>query len=147
MTRPALEKAHCTRRSVAPRGQGPLGEPNRDQGPRWVVTRRSPPGLASVSSPLITRDRDPAALSPLSWLLKGTGSTGDSELEFIKTHPELVDRINQLRSAIETQQASPHRPRTLARNTPTPPPSTQRRSLGPFYELPPTPVVPAGPDL
>ena len=67
--------------------------------------------------------------------------------EFIKTHPELIDRINQLRRAIETQQASPHRPRPFARSTPTPPPIMQRRSLGPSYELPPTPAVPTGPEL
>jgi hypothetical protein len=67
--------------------------------------------------------------------------------DFIKSHPELVDRIGQLRRAIETQQASPHRSRPLARNTPTPPPITQRRSLGPSYELPPSPAVPTGPDL
>jgi len=67
--------------------------------------------------------------------------------EFIEANPEFIDRINQLRRAIETQQASPHRPRPLARNTRTSPPSMQRRRLGPSYELPPTPAVPTGPEL
>jgi conjugative relaxase-like TrwC/TraI family protein len=70
-----------------------------------------------------------------------------AKADFIKTHPELIDRINQLRRAIETQQGSPHRPRPLARNTPTPPPIMQRRRLGPSYELPPTPAVPTSPEL
>jgi conjugative relaxase-like TrwC/TraI family protein len=67
--------------------------------------------------------------------------------DFIKAHPELIDRVNQLRRAIEIQQASPHRPRPLARNTPTAPPIMQRQSLGPSYELPPTSAVPRGPEL
>jgi hypothetical protein len=67
--------------------------------------------------------------------------------DFIKAHPELVDRISQLRRAIEAQQASSHRPRPLTTNTPTPPPIMQRRSVGPSYELPPTPSVPTSPDL
>jgi conjugative relaxase-like TrwC/TraI family protein len=67
--------------------------------------------------------------------------------DFIESHPELADRISQLRRAIETQQASPHRPRPFATSTPTPPPIMHRRSLGPSYELPPTPAVPTGPEL
>ena len=67
--------------------------------------------------------------------------------DFIESHPELADRISQLRRAIETQQASPHRLRPFATSTPTPPPIMHRRSLGPSYELPPTPAVPTGPEL
>ena len=67
--------------------------------------------------------------------------------DFIKTHPGLVDRINQLRRAIEAQQDSPHRPRPFATNASTPPPIMQRRSVGPSYDLPPTPAVPTSPDL
>jgi len=67
--------------------------------------------------------------------------------DFIKTYPELVDRISQLRRAIEAQQASSHRPRPFTTNTPTPPPMMQRRSLGHSYELSPTPVLPTSPDL
>jgi hypothetical protein len=67
--------------------------------------------------------------------------------DFIESHPELADRISQLRRAIETQQASPHRPRPFATSTPTPPPIMHRRSLGPSYELPPTPAIPTGPEL
>jgi hypothetical protein len=67
--------------------------------------------------------------------------------EFIKTHPELIDRINQLHRAIESVHASSHRPVRFARNAPTPPPITQRRSLGPAYELPRTPAIPTSPEL
>jgi hypothetical protein len=71
----------------------------------------------------------------------------EARAEFIKTHPELVDRISQLRRAIEAQQGNPHRPRRFARNASTPPPIMQRRSLGPSYELPPTPANPTSPEL
>ena len=67
--------------------------------------------------------------------------------DFIKTHPEVIDRVNQLRRAIEAQQGNPHRPRPLARNAPTSPPIIQRRSLASSYELPPTTAVPRGPEL
>ena len=67
--------------------------------------------------------------------------------DFIKAHPELVDRIDQLRRSIETQHASPHRPRAFATNTPTPPPIMYGRSLGPSYERSPSPAVPMGPEL
>jgi conjugative relaxase-like TrwC/TraI family protein len=67
--------------------------------------------------------------------------------DFIKAHPEVIDRVNQLRRAIEAQQGSPHRPRPLVRNAPTPPPIIQRRSLASSYELPPTTAVPRGPEL
>ncbi|MFZ2057366.1 MAG: hypothetical protein WAV54_08170 [Acidimicrobiales bacterium] len=69
---------------------------------------------------------------------------GQARADFIKTHPELIDRIKQLRRAIETQQASQHRHRSSATSAPTP----SRRSIGRAYELPPTsPAVPSGPDL
>jgi hypothetical protein len=95
---------------------------------------------------------------PHARLLEGEGSRFATQIgeledaqqaraEFIKTHPELIDRINQLRRAIETQQAGPHRPRPLARNTPGPSPIMQRWGLGPSYELPPTTAVPRGPEL
>ena len=98
------------------------------------------------------------AVEPHARLLEGEGSRFAAQIgeledarqaraEFTETHPELVDRINQLRRAIEAQQASPHRPRPLARNAPTPPPIMQRRSLGHSYELPPTPSVPTGLEL
>ena len=71
----------------------------------------------------------------------------EARAEFIKTHPELVDRIDRLRRAVEAQQCNPHRPRPFATNTPTPPPIMQRRSLGSSYELSPTPAIPTGPEL
>jgi hypothetical protein len=71
----------------------------------------------------------------------------EARAEFIKTHPELVDRIGLLRRAIEAQETNPHRFRRFARSAPTPPPIMQRRSLGPSYELPPSPAVPKGPEL
>ncbi len=46
--------------------------------------------------------------------------------EFYKAHPDVVDRIDQLRRAIETQQASPRRHRFSAKSAPTPPPIVQR---------------------
>ena len=83
---------------------------------------------------------------PHAWLLEGDGSRFASQIgeleeaqqaraDFIKTHPELVDRISQLRQAIEAQQGNPQRLRRFARNTPTPPPIMQRRSLGPSYQV------------
>jgi hypothetical protein len=71
----------------------------------------------------------------------------EARAEFIKTHPELVDRIDRLRRAVEAQQCNPHRPRPFATNTPTPPPIMQRRSLGRSYELSPTPAIPTRPEL
>ena len=67
--------------------------------------------------------------------------------DFIKAHPDVVDRISQLHRAIETQQASADRHRSSARSALTPPPIMQGRSIGPCYELPPTQAVPTGPDL
>jgi hypothetical protein len=67
--------------------------------------------------------------------------------DFIKAHPDVIDRINQLHRAIETQQASADRHRSSARRAPTPPPIMQGRSIGPSYELPPTPAVPTSPEL
>ncbi len=95
---------------------------------------------------------------PHARLLEGEGSRFAAQIgeledaqqaraDFIKTHPELVDRINQRRRAIEAQQASSHRSRPLTTNTPTSPPMMQRRSLGHSYELSPTPALPTGPDL
>jgi conjugative relaxase-like TrwC/TraI family protein len=66
--------------------------------------------------------------------------------DFIKAHPDVIDRVNQLHRAIETQLASADRHRSSTRRAPTPPP-IMRRSTGPTCELPPTPVVPTGPDL
>jgi hypothetical protein len=62
-------------------------------------------------------------------------------------HPDVIDRISQLHRAIETQQASADRHRSSARRSPTPPPIMQGRSIGPSYELPPTPAVPSSPEL
>jgi len=67
--------------------------------------------------------------------------------DFIKAHPDVVDRISQLHRAIETQQASADRHRSSAERAPTPPPIMRGRSIRPSCELPPTPVVPTGPDL
>ncbi len=67
--------------------------------------------------------------------------------DFVKTHPELIDRINQLHRAIEAQQASSRRPRPLTTKTPTSPPMMQRQSLGHSYELSPTPWLLTSPEL
>ena len=74
--------------------------------------------------------------------------------DFIKTHPELVDRVDQLRQAIETQQVGPHRPRPLARNTPGPSPIMQWRgasglptSYRPRQRFPGVPSLESDPPL
>ena len=67
--------------------------------------------------------------------------------DFIKAHPDVVDRISQLHRAIETQQASADRHRSFAKRPPTPPPIMQGRSIRPSHELPPTQAVPTSPEL
>ena len=66
--------------------------------------------------------------------------------EFIKTNPQLVDRINQLRRAVHTQQTSSHLRRS-GRSAPTRPPSGQPRNAALAFEVPPLPVERSGPDL
>ena len=133
----------------------------RVQGPhRGLLARhRSRDDLKTSAATLQAAERAwQRTVEPHAWLLEGEGSRFAAQIgeledarqtraEFIKSHPELIDRINQLRRAIEAQQASPHRPRPHIRNTPTPPPNRQRLSLGPSYELPPTPAVPTGPEF
>ena len=130
----------------------------------FLARRRSRGGLTTSAAALEAAALEAAerawkhAAEPNARLLEGEHSRLAAQIgeledaqqartDFIKTHPELIDRINQLRRAIETQQIGPHRPRPLARNTPTPPPIMHRRSLGPSYELSPTPAVPRGPEL
>jgi conjugative relaxase-like TrwC/TraI family protein len=97
-------------------------------------------------------------VEPHARLLEGEGSRFAAQIgelegaqqarsDFIKTHPELIERVNQLRRAIGAQRSSPRRPRPFARNAPTPPPIIQQRGLGPSYDLPPTPAVPRSPEL
>ena len=110
--------------------------PPRCRQPRVPGSRRPnlPLGFSKVSGP---------------GSLPGLASLEDARVaraEFIRAHSELVDRINQLLRAIETQQASPRRHRTYARSAPTPP-SITRQSIGPSYDLSPTPAIPTGPDL
>jgi conjugative relaxase-like TrwC/TraI family protein len=69
-----------------------------------------------------------------------------ARVEFIETHPELIDRINQLRRAEHTQQTSSHLHRP-GRSGPTRPPSGQSRSAALAYESPPLPAELSGPDL
>jgi hypothetical protein len=70
-----------------------------------------------------------------------------ARVDFIKAHPDVIDRISQLHRAIETQLASADRHRSSVRRAPTPPPIMQARSIGPSCDLPPMPAVPTGPDL
>ncbi len=134
---------------------------SRAQDPhRGLVARhRSREGLKASAAALqaaehawrcTTEPHDRLLEGALSRLAAQIGELEDAQqarAEFIKSHPELIDRIKQLRRVIETRQASPHRPRPFARNTPTPPPILQRRSLGPSYELLPTPAIPTSPEL
>ena len=73
----------------------------------------------------------------------------DAGTEFIKTHPEIIDRMHHPRRAIETQRASLRRPRPLARNDVPFQPLLimQRRSVGASDESPRIPAVPTGPEL
>ena len=133
----------------------------RVQNPRrgFLARHRSRDEIATSAATLQAAEHAwQRTTEPRARLLEGAGSrlaahirelegAQEARADFIETHPEHIDRVNQLRQAIETQQASPHRPRPLARNTPTSPPIMQRRSLGPSYELPPTPAVPTGPEL
>jgi hypothetical protein len=124
-----------------------------------LARHRSRDDLKTSAATLQTAERAwQRTTEPHARLLEGEGSRLAAQIgeledvhraraEFIKSHPELVDRIGQLRRAIEAQQASSHRPRPLTTNTPTPPPIMQRRSVEPSHELPPTPAVPTSPDL
>ncbi len=64
----------------------------------------------------------------------------------MKTHPELVDRINQLRRAAHAQQASSHLHRG-GRSASARPFSGQPRNAALAYESPPLPAELSGPDL
>ncbi len=97
---------------------------------------------------------------PHAQLLEGEGSRFAAQIgeledaqqaraDFIKTHPELVDRINQLRRAIETQPASSPIQRFASRSTLTRPLGGQPRDVALAYEslAPPELARPSGPDL
>jgi conjugative relaxase-like TrwC/TraI family protein len=131
----------------------------RDPHRGLLARHRTRGGLTTSAAALqAAEDAWQHAIEPVTQLLESERSRlgGDAyelervqeaRAEFIKTHPELVDRIDRLRRAVEAQQANPHRPRRFAKNAPSPPPVTQRGSLGPSYELPPSPAVPTGPEL
>jgi hypothetical protein len=69
-----------------------------------------------------------------------------ARVEFIKTNPEHIDRINQLHRAARAQQVSSHLHRP-GRITPAGPPIGQLRNAALAYESPPLPAESSSPEL